>query len=155
MRHLPAQIQGSGLGRIGRVVIETPGDYEKRTNLVRFSFVDSKTVPIGTLLKRGQSCRVVWLAFPFHHFNRLSPAPQDFRSKNGLFPVMLKGMPRANLTLLPNKSVAKPARPTENISRVSTRESAATLAAELAAMPRSMELNVQTPFVFSISVQVP
>lgn len=72
-------------------MIETPDDYEQRADLDRFSLADSKTVPIGALFKRSQSCRVVWPAFPFHGFNRLISAPQDLRSKNGLFPVMLKG----------------------------------------------------------------
>ena len=39
--------------------------------------------------------------------------------------------------------------------RVSTRESAATLTAELVAIPRSMALNAQIPFIFSSASQVP
>ena len=67
---------------------------------------------------------------------------------------MLSGMPSACGTFGPNSSSASAALPTENISRVSTRASAATPAAELAAMPRSTVLNAQTPSTSPSSSQV-
>ena len=85
------------------------------------------------------------------------PAPnrQGFLSKNGLFPVMLSGIPSACLTPPSKRFMAKPACPTENMIRVSIRESAATLTAELVAIPRSMELKEQIPFIFFSASHVP
>ena len=55
-----------------------------------------------------------WCGWPF-----CLPAPscQGFLSKNGLFPVMLSGMPKACLTPFWKRPMARPACPTENIIR--------------------------------------
>lgn len=77
-----------------------------------------------------------------------------FRSKKGLLPVMLKGIPMACLNPSPNSFRSRHDFPMENITRLSTWKLAATAAAEQAAIPRSMELKLQTPFLFFNASQV-
>ncbi len=66
----------------------------------------------------------------------------EFRSKYGFFDAAANAM--AMIWLHPsNHPNDKEAQPAENITRESTRKSAATEQAEPTAMPKSMELNAQ------------
>ncbi len=77
-----------------------------------------------------------------------------FRSKNGDFPLTLRGRPRTSVAFSPSRPRLFAARPTENITRLSTRASAAAETAEPMAMPTSTASHAHRPSCFAQSAQL-
>ena len=71
-----------------------------------------------------------------------------FRSKNGDFPLMLRGRPSTSEAFSPSRPRLFAARPTENITRLSTRASAAAAAAETAEVVEATAAWAAAPAAF-------